>query len=151
MRHPGKRSWQRVLFLIIWIGLLVSLSRLARAQGQNGPVVLYFIGTPLDGTVMLEWETATEFKTLGFTIDRADTEAGPYKEQIGFIPAIGGPTGAHYEEIDDVNIVNGQTYWYILNEFKTDKTMIAYGPISVTVGTSTFNNYIPVSYSALNE
>ncbi|MFZ0546507.1 MAG: hypothetical protein WAM60_13765 [Candidatus Promineifilaceae bacterium] len=147
------RGWRLVLFLALLAGFTVSLSGTADAQPHNGPILLYFRGTALDSAIKLEWETAVEFDTVGFTIDRADSETGPYIEQIGFIPAVGGPLGAYYEEIDDVNVNNGHTYWYILNEIKDDASIHPYGPISVTVGIPIFNYYLPVIYTdvAIND
>ena len=58
--------------------------------------LLYFIATPGEGLVHLEWETATEIDHAGFFLSRS-TESGDGYVHIGeFIPAQGDSiTGAY--------------------------------------------------------
>ncbi|MFZ0546506.1 MAG: hypothetical protein WAM60_13760, partial [Candidatus Promineifilaceae bacterium] len=106
----------RWLFILAFIiGLAAIWPSKVNALPQEVITLLYFRGTGQDNAIFLEWETATEFETEGFIVKRADSQAGPYTQldQIGFIPAEGGGIiGAYYHALDDVNVVNGQTYWY---------------------------------------
>jgi len=140
-----ERSWRWILILAIISGLVIIQPNQVAAQPQQGPILLYLRGTALDDGILIEWETAAEFNLAGFIVERADSKGGPYFEHIGFIPAEGGPTGAYYQVLDDIIVVNGQTYWYILVAITVDAEEIRYGPISVTAGNLTFN-YLPVIY-----
>jgi len=138
MKRLNKKFWRWILFLVIITGSGIAFPNQTEARPQEAITLLYFIGTGQDNAILLEWATGTEFQTAGFVIDRADSENGPYNEQIGFIPAEGsGIEGAEYEALDDVNVVNGQTYWYILVEIETDGSENESDPISVTAGVPT--------------
>jgi hypothetical protein len=131
-----QKRW--ILFLALVAILATAFPNKAGARPQEAIVLLYFQGTGMDNAVLLEWATATEFETSGFVVNRANSEAGPYTEQIGFIPGEGdGIIGAEYEAIDDVNVVNGQTYWYILVEIENNQNQNESDPISVTAGVPT--------------
>jgi hypothetical protein len=94
----------------------------AEAGEPTAVVLLYFRGEWVNNGVFLEWETATEFGTAGFMIERAGSATGPFAPllEIGLIPAEGdGITGAKYEATD-TTAVAGQTFWYILVEHETD-------------------------------
>ena len=138
MRFLENKSWRWILFLAMIIGLIIALPNQVKARPQAAITLLYFQGTGQNNAILLEWATATEFETAGFVVDRADNQAGPYVEQIGFIPAEGGGIiGAEYSALDDVNVVNGQTYWYILVEIENDNNRNETDPISVTGGVPT--------------
>lgn len=138
MKRLEKKYWRWMLFLAIIIGLCVALPGQVRARPQRAITLLYFEGTGMDNAILLEWATATEFNTAGFTVHRANSNNGTYVEQIGFIQAEGsGIEGAEYEATDNVNVVNGQTYWYKLMEIETSGAQNPSDPISVTAGEPT--------------
>ena len=109
------------------------------AEVPTAVVLLYFEGYGEDQAVRLEWATASEFNTAGFFLERADGQGGPFirLEEIGFVPAKGDPLGGATYEEHDYNVVNGQTYWYILIELEYGGTENPEGPISVTAGEPT--------------
>ena len=140
MKFFYNKKWRWTALLTFILALVVAWPNPATARPPQAITLLYFIGTGQDNAILLEWETATEFNSAGFTLERANHEAGPYVEleQIGFIPAEGGGViGAYYQALDDVNVVNGQTYWYILVEIETDNSENRTDPISVTGGVAT--------------
>lgn len=130
--------WTLLSALII--GLAAILPATVKALPQRAITLLYFRGTGQNNAILLEWATATEFETAGFILQRANSESGPYNnlDQIGFIPGEGdGIIGAEYAVTDTMNIVNGQTYWYILVEIETSGAQNPTDPISVTGGEPT--------------
>ena len=71
-----------------------------------------------DGTILVEWETATELDTLAFRLYRAHAASGPWTEDsiVDEQPAQGdGVTGATYSFSDD-GVGAGRTYYYLLEE-----------------------------------
>ncbi len=136
--NQNNRRWTLVLAFII--GIVAILPNSVNALPQQAITLLYFRGTGQNNAIFLEWATATEFETAGFIIQRANSENGPYidLDQIGFIPGEGdGIIGAEYEVTDTMNVVNGQTYWYILIEIETNGNQNPTDPISVIGGVQT--------------
>lgn len=137
-----RQQWVLILTMIAGLAIYQPDGVKARPH-QQVPTLLYFRGTGLDNAILLEWETVTEINTLGFNLLRSDSKTGPYEiinDQL--IPAIGGIGGAYYDYVDD-DVVNGQTYWYILIVVKNDGTHNETIPISVTAGKLIFK-YIPI-------
>ena len=135
--NKNNRRW--ILPLAFIVALIAILPNPVKALPQRAITLLYFQGTGQNNAILLEWATATEFETAGFIIKRADSESGPYDDltQIGFIPGEGdGIIGAEYDVIDDDNVVNGQTYWYILVEIENNGNQNPSDPISVVGGIS---------------
>jgi hypothetical protein len=84
--------------------------------------------------VYLEWETATEFDTVGFFIVRSDSATGTFTRISDFIPHEGDTiVGAQYDYVDE-NVVLGNTYWYKLEELTTNQESEFYGPLSAVSG-----------------
>jgi len=77
-----------------------------------------------DGTILVEWVTATELDTLSFRLYRDVTASGPWTEDkiVDEQPAQGdGTTGATYI-FSDEDVEAGKTYYYLLEEIDTDGT-----------------------------
>jgi hypothetical protein len=146
MYRANITKWLGYVLLTIIICLTATLPTHAGNFSKVGFNILYFIGTEIDGVVNLEWATAAEFNTLNFDIKRADTKVGPYEQHIGPIPASGSVFGAVYE-VTDEEVVEYQTYWYILVENKKDGTTDETLPISVMVGDPPII-YLPVIRSS---
>jgi hypothetical protein len=140
MKLLDKKNWRWILLLAFIISLIAVLPTTVKALPQRAITLLFFRGTGQNNAVWLEWETSTEFETAGFIIQRANSQSGPYTDlgEIGFVPAEGdGIVGAYYEATDTDNIVNGQTYWYILIELENGGSENATEPIAVSGGVAT--------------
>jgi hypothetical protein len=77
-----------------------------------------------DGTILVEWETATELNTLSFCLYRDLTASGPWTEdKIVDEQAAQGDstTGATYTFVDS-DVEAGTTYYYLLEEIDADGT-----------------------------
>jgi hypothetical protein len=119
------------------IGLisLASIALAARAVSQN-VTLISFTAISLSGQpeIYVDWETATEFDTVGFFVMRSDFALGPYARVSDFIPHEGDTViGAQYDWLDETTIL-GQTYFYRLEEITAHQISIFYGPIAVTAG-----------------
>ena len=92
-----------------------------------------FTATAGNGSVKLEWETATELNNAGFNILRARRENGDYiqiNEDL-ILPKGSGIEGASYEFID-TSVRNGKTYWYKLQDVELGGTTTDSGPVKAT-------------------
>ncbi len=81
----------------------------------------------------LTWQTASELNNLGFHLYRSLSASGPF-ERITFslIPGLGSsPTGASYSYRDG-GLVNGQTYYYELEDVDTSGQTQRHGPVWAT-------------------
>jgi len=86
-----------------------------------------------DGTVELQWETASELNNLGFHLYRATAGEGPYERiTASAIPGLGSsPVGASYGYRDS-SLTNGITYFYKLEDIETTGKTELHGPVSAT-------------------
>jgi len=93
-----------------------------------------FTGTYVNGEILIEWETASEGNTAGYNLHRSLEEKSEYVQIFGYIPAEGGSeSGWHYSVID-FDIVEGTTYYYLLESVDFDDNSEYYGPITVFAG-----------------
>ena len=77
-----------------------------------------------DGTILVEWETATELQTSSFRLYRGLAASGPWTEDkiVDEQAAQGdGTTGATYVFSDD-DVEAGKTYYYLLEEIENNGT-----------------------------
>lgn len=81
-----------------------------------------------DQVVEIEWQTATEFDTLGFHLLRSESEDGPFAPISEFIVHCddGGMLGGYYF-FEDLGVVNDQAYYYRLQE-KIDESLFVHYP-----------------------
>lgn len=86
-----------------------------------------------NASIIINWETATEFETAGYAIYRSDSPDGPFiKITTDLIPASTDPlTGGTYE-YTDLNVLAGKTYYYQLEEIELSGNANIEGPIEVT-------------------
>jgi len=84
-----------------------------------------------DSAVDLTWETASELNNLGFHLYRATSEEGPYQRITATaIPGLGSsPSGARYRYLDS-GLVNGQMYFYELEDIESTGKTKLHGPVS---------------------
>ena len=84
--------------------------------------------------IFIEWETATEFDTVGFFIGRSDSSTGTFTRVSDFIPHEGDTVvGAQYVFVDENTALN-QTYFYRLEVINTDQSVDYHGPIAAVAG-----------------
>ncbi|PKN88644.1 MAG: hypothetical protein CVU46_00105 [Chloroflexi bacterium HGW-Chloroflexi-8] len=84
--------------------------------------------------VIIQWSTASEVDTLGFSIYRAEDPGGPFTYIVNeeLIPAEGElVSGADYQTLDR-NVISGTTYYYQLHEIQIDGEKETFGPITIT-------------------
>jgi len=90
--------------------------------------------------VIIQWSTASEVDTLGFSIYRAENPDGPFTYLVNeeLIPAEGQVvSGADYQTLDR-NVIPGITYYYQLHEIQMNGATETYGPITITAKRSGF-------------
>ena len=88
-----------------------------------------------DSAVDLSWTTSSELQNLGFHLYRSGSAAGPFTRiTAALIPGQGSsPTGASYSYRDG-SLVNGQTYFYELEDVETTGQKRRHGPVSAVAG-----------------
>lgn len=86
-----------------------------------------------DGSVELAWETGSELNNLGFHLYRATAAGGPYERVTeSLIPGLGSsPAGARYRYLD-VDLTNGATYFYELEDVETTGGSERHGPVGAS-------------------
>jgi hypothetical protein len=139
--------------LLFVIGGFILIGALALWPGRWSPSVyanvtlISFTANCLPGQpeVYLEWETGTEFDTVGFFIARSNSATGTFTRISDFISHEGDTVvGAQYNYVDE-NAVLGNTYWYKLEELTTNQESEFYGPISVVAGVPATDTPTPTS------
>jgi hypothetical protein len=99
-----------------------------------------FTAIPVNGQVLVVWETATEVDNAGFFVYRSTNQNGGFEAVSSFIPAIGGsPTTGEYS-FTDTRVTKGAAYYYELIASSTSnesQTFPPVGPIVPGVPTDT--------------
>jgi hypothetical protein len=113
---------------------LASLVTSAFAVGDSAPAaveLLCFDAVGGDQVVNIEWQTATEFDTWGFYLLRSESVSGSFTPISEFIFHCdeGGMIGGYYY-FQDYGVVNGQTYYYRLQEKISDTESVYYPSLS---------------------
>lgn len=116
----------------LWGLLLILLSLAIPAYASIG--LTSFTATPGNRIVYVQWSTATEFNNSGFIIHRSLQENGAYAPVSPFIPAEGGGNIGSDYAYDDLDVVNGTSYYYKLEAIDNNNLSEFYGPISATPG-----------------
>ncbi|MGD1993025.1 MAG: SdrD B-like domain-containing protein [Anaerolineae bacterium] len=99
-----------------------------------------FTATPVDETILLQWQTSAELDSLGFNLYRADSLGDPRIQlNQGLIPSQmpGSSMGASYRFIDDV-VEMGVVYTYWLEEVDIYGRTTRYGPVTASLMRSIF-------------
>ena len=89
-----------------------------------------FTASGADSAVDLRWSTASELSNLGFHLYRSLSTEGPYERiTSSLIPGLGSsPTGATYSYRDG-GLLNGQSYYYQLEDVETTGQTERHGPV----------------------
>ena len=99
---------------------------------------LEVIASPAGNRV--EWDTASEVNTLGFTIRYATSPEGPFETISELILAENSSSGASYHFVDRVS--REATGYYLLEEIELDLSTSQYGPVTLAVGIPLASSYI---------
>lgn len=90
--------------------------------------------TPYNGTVSIDWQTASELDHKGFNIYRAtDPSAGTIQVNNSLIRNVNNSTAGNgtYRYLDST-VSNGTPYFYYLEDVAFDGTKTMHGPVSAT-------------------
>ncbi|NUN08879.1 MAG: endonuclease [Ignavibacteriaceae bacterium] len=95
-----------------------------------------FTAKQTDGTVKLNWITATEVNNYGFEIQRSENgEQGTEKwEKIGFVPGNGNSNSEKSYSFTDRNVSSATKYLYRLKQIDTDGKSDYSNVIEITTG-----------------
>ena len=90
-----------------------------------------FEAAPSDGAVQLSWQTGSELDNLGFHLYRGPSADGPWTRlTASLVPGLGSsPLGQAYVWRDG-GLVNGQRYYYRLEDVDTSTKSTFHGPVS---------------------
>ncbi|MEA3336026.1 MAG: CotH kinase family protein [Chloroflexota bacterium] len=109
-------------------------NRIANVQTQLPLAVLLasFSASAQANHVLVSWATVSEVDNAGFNVYRG-LSAGAPETLLGFVPSAvpGSAQGAGYSYAD-LDIADGQTYWYWLEDVDTSGATGLHGPVSVT-------------------
>ena len=105
-------------------------------------------GRGLDnGSILLEWQTASEENLLGFSIYRAESATViPVRINADLIPSLspGSVIGGSYSYLDRI-VAPSSTYYYWLDVIEIGGHTGRYGPVSVVAGTGSLSTlYLPL-------
>jgi len=97
-----------------------------------------FSGQSLYGTAILNWSTASELNNLGFLIERAEQEDGPFEMVASYnshdeLKGLG--TSSHGQQYNfmDIDVNPNQGYWYKLVDVDYNGQTIDHGSIFVEI------------------
>lgn len=118
-------------------------------EDQSLPVELEsFRALAANGFVKLVWITQSEVDNLGYYVYKSKQRDGEYiKLNNAIIKGAGNSTMQHEYSFTDRNIVEGETYYYMLEDVDTFGKQTKHGPISVTITTKVATNPAPANFS----
>jgi hypothetical protein len=123
LNPPGFLSWTQSTdypgsYATPWNTNSFALAGLFLASGAMSCVFpveyLSLTARPLDQSIMLDWETATEVNNSGFEVYRS-TDAVNF-ENIGWVVGAGNSSSATPYNFEDRNVVANQRYFYRLRQ-----------------------------------
>lgn len=128
------RNIEKILLILV---ILISLVNINIHSARSAVNLLYFIGIPRDGSVLLEWRTGGEINLAGFNLYRSVNQPNNFTRiNQNTIAASGDPLLGAYYEYNDQQLTNGTVYYYRLEFVKSDQTTELYGPLQVTPGSN---------------
>jgi hypothetical protein len=126
----------RIALRSLLFALLVSLAA-APALASFQLVNNSFTATPLDGAVLVEWQTSSEQGTTGFYVLSSTEEGGEYSRVSDLIDAKGGSSIVASYAFTDTDVTNGNPYYYKLQEVENGNSMEPIGLVSAVPGSPT--------------
>ena len=119
---------------IIIGGTYSYISAPIQSEDYSLPITLTsFTATAQPEGVLLEWTTGSEINNAGFHIYRATSKEGPFTRITPhLIPGAGNSTISHSYSFLDKQVVDGQTYWYKLQDIAFDGSGTFHPAISIT-------------------
>ena len=132
------RGWPARAIALFALAAAIVLALALNASASVG--LTYFRATSqADGSILVNWETATETNSAAFRVYRAESHSGPWdsNSMVNQQAAAGGVTGASYHFVDS-GVTPGTTYYYLLKEVETNNSVNTYDTLiaSATAGTS---------------
>jgi hypothetical protein len=109
--------------------------------------LLYFIADPGASSVVLYWETATEFNNVGFRIHRGMNETGPFTPISDFIPSGTDPFMGNFYLYEDDTVSIGIQYYYTLEIINNDGTSEFTLPIGAIIPAPTPSHTITPTHT----
>jgi parallel beta-helix repeat protein len=86
-----------------------------------------------DGAIDLRWTTASELDNLGFNVYRGPSSNGPWtKLNATIIPGLGSSAVGQVYTWHDAGLVNGNVYYYRLEDIDTHSVSTFHGPVWAT-------------------
>lgn len=108
--------------------------------GPTAVKLLSFTATPQAGHILLAWETATEWDTVGFNLYRREMGTDAYARiNASPIPSLG-PEGGAYT-FADAGVTAGVTYEYLLEDVDWGGRTAQHGP---KVATALYTAFLPL-------
>jgi hypothetical protein len=99
--------------------------------------LLDFYATPRTTSIMLSWETATEFDNARYYIQRGVEIAGPFTTITPLITSVGDPYTGHYYQYEDTSVQIGIQYYYVLQILNADGTSDFTAPVEAIIQSPT--------------
>lgn len=125
MRDLKNRSFRMAIPWVLGLSLFGSLHIV-----QAAVTLVSFDAYPGNQQVILEWETATEADMLGFFINRSEQPNGTYTQVSDLIFTQGTVISGLVYQYIDLNLTNGQTYYYKLEAVDYSYNSEFFGPVA---------------------
>jgi len=94
--------------------------------------LISFTATGRDGLVRVEWETAQEINNMGFYLYRSSSANGPFSRLTDkLIPAFFSSIMGKIYTYDDINVTEGELFYYKLEDIDIYGKKSLHGPICV--------------------
>jgi hypothetical protein len=137
-----RRRWTNsgVLVLRVVLCLIVLILGLSKVRitVHAAVTISSFTAEAGNGEVTVRWETASEINSAGFSLYRSTDPSSEYQRIVEFIPSRGDQLVGWSYEYRDVNLTNGITYYYQLEEIDNNNQRTFYPEIaSATPGPAT--------------
>lgn len=111
----------------------------AQYHDNSLPVTLSSFSVQIKlNTFILQWITESEVDVLGYEIQRATNQAGPFQTIASYqdhseLRAVGNTSAQTVYSFEDQTVSPGVTYWYKLISHDLDGSQQTFGPVSATL------------------
>jgi hypothetical protein len=116
--YEFSRGDHKILFLsVIWILL---------------GVAIFILSLTYDPEILVEWETETEFETVGFNLWRKKGDLGDFRRiNEVIIPGSSDPVSGDVYSYVDLDVESGITYYYQLEDIARDGTSTRHKELTI--------------------